>query len=75
MLDVGNFANGMLLYRSLNLNALMASGKIVLGALCWFTLPVLVFVLAHHYGQFNYRRVILFRKAIRGNSIKGYRLT
>ena len=75
MLDVGNFANGMLLYRSLNLNALMASGKIVLGALCWFTLPVLVFVLTHHYGQFNYRRVILFRKAIRGNSIKGYRLT
>ena len=75
MLDVGNFANGMLLYRSLNLNALMASGKIVLGALCWFTLPILVFVLTHHYGQFNYRRVILFRKAIRGNSIKGYRLT
>jgi len=72
-LDNGNFTNGMAIYQNISLNALMASSKIVLGSICWLTVPILIFVLTHHYGQFNYRRVVLFRKIIKGDSVKGYR--
>ncbi|MFA4870429.1 MAG: hypothetical protein WC623_19690 [Pedobacter sp.] len=74
-LDGGSFANGMSMYQNLSLNALMASSKIVLGSLCWLIVPILVFVLAHHYGQFDYRRIVLFRKLIKGNPTKGYRVS
>lgn len=74
-LDIGDIPNGMAIYQNISLNAVMASGKIVLGALCWFIIPVLIYVMTHHYGQFNYRRLAIFRKVIRGSSIKGYRLT
>ena len=74
-LDIGDIPNGMAIYQNISLNAVMASGKIVLGALCWFTIPVMIYVMTHHYGQFNYRRLAIFRKVIRGSSIKGYRLT
>jgi len=74
-LDNGNFTNGMAIYQNISLNALMASSKIVLGSTCWLTVPILIFVLTHHYGQFNYRRVVLFRKIIKGDSVKGYRFT
>lgn len=73
-LDNGNFPNGMSIYQSTSLNAMMASSKIVLGSLCWLTIPILIFVLTHHYGQFNYRRVVFFRKLIKGDSVKGYRI-
>lgn len=72
-LDGGNFVNGMTIFQNISLNALMASSKIVLGSICWLTIPILIFVLTHHYGQFNYRRVIFLRKIIKGNSVKGYR--
>ncbi|HZH74374.1 hypothetical protein K8089_06935 [Aequorivita sp. F47161] len=74
-LDTGNFANGMSIYGTTQINAMLASLKIVLGSLCWLIIPILIFVLTHHYGQFNYRRLILFRKVIRGNSIKGYKFS
>lgn len=74
-LDIGNFSNGMSIYGTTQINAMLASLKIVLGSLCWLIIPILIFVLTHHYGQFNYRRIILFRKIIRGNTIKGYRLS
>ncbi|MHA6727315.1 efflux MFS transporter permease [Chryseobacterium sp. A301] len=72
--DMGAVANGMSVYKDLNLNALMASSKIVLGSLVWLLIPVLILVLTHSYGNFNFRRVILLRKVVRGSSIKGYRL-
>ncbi|MBT2556615.1 MFS transporter [Hymenobacter sp. ISL-91] len=71
-LDAGVMASSSL-YQSLQLNALMASGKVVLGCLCLLFFPIALFVLTHHYGQFNYRRVVFFRKMIRGNSLRGYR--
>ena len=74
-LDIGDIPNGISIYQNISLNAVMASGKIVLGALCWFIIPVLIYVMTHHYGQFNYRRLALFRKVLRGSSIKGYRLS
>lgn len=74
-LDMGVFNDGLNMYSSSQLNAMMASSKKVLGSLCWLTLPILIFVITHHYGQFNYRRVIFFKKVIRGNSIKGYRFS
>ena len=74
-LDIGDIPNGISIYQNISLNAVMASGKIVLGALCWFIIPVLIYVMTHHYGQFNYRRLALFRKVLRGSSIRGYRLT
>ncbi|ROI13666.1 MFS transporter [Epilithonimonas hominis] len=74
-LDIGDIPNGMAIYQNISLNAVMASGKIVLGALCWFTIPVMIYVMTHHYGQFNYRRLALFRKVLRGSSIRGYRLS
>lgn len=73
-LDSGETPNGMSIYQNISLNALMASGKIVLGTLTWLIVPILVFIATHSYGNFNFRRVILFRKAIRGNSIKGYKI-
>ena len=73
-LDMGSLQNGMSMFKALNLNALMASGKIVLGSLLWLIIPILIFVFSHHYGRFNYRRIVLFRKAIKGNSVKGYKL-
>lgn len=59
-------------YQSFILNGMMDSAKIILGSLCWFIIPVLIIVAAHSYGTFNFRRIVFFRKAIRGNSIKGY---
>lgn len=61
-------------YQSMMMNAVMNSGKIVLGSLCWFIIPVAILIIFHSYGNFNFRRLILFKKAIRGNSVKGYRL-
>lgn len=66
--------NGMQMYQSAMLNSLMSSCKIILGTLLWLIVPILIFIFTHHYGVFNYRRVVVFRKAIRGNSIKGYKL-
>jgi len=74
-LDAGEIPNGMAIYQNISLNALMASGKIVLGTLTWLIVPILIFIATHSYGSFHYKRVVLFRKAIRGNSIKGYRLS
>ena len=74
-LDLGDFTNGMSIYGTVQINAMLASLKIVLGSLCWLIIPILTFVLTHHYGQFNYRRLILFRKVIKGNSIKGYKFS
>ena len=74
-LDSGDFPNGMSIYGTTQINAMLVSLKVVLGSLCWLIIPILIFVLTHHYGQFNYRRLILFRKVIRGNSIKGYKFS
>lgn len=73
-LDSGFFSDGMSMYKNISLNALMASIKIVLGYLCWMIVPILIFVMFHHYGEFNIRRVVLFRKVIKGDSIKGYKI-
>lgn len=72
-LDTGDIPNGMAIYQNISLNAVMASGKIVLGALCWFVIPILIFIMTHHYGQFNYRRLALFRKVLSGSSVRGFR--
>ncbi|UTA66695.1 hypothetical protein [Emticicia sp. 21SJ11W-3] len=74
-LDTGDFPNGMAIYQNISLNALMASGKIVLGSMCWLIIPVLIIIATHSYGKFHFKRIVLLRKIIRGNSIKGYRLT
>lgn len=73
-LDMNAFENGMSMYGPMQINAVLAASKKILGTLCWLSIPALIIVLTHHYGRFNYRRLILFRKVIRGNSIKGYRL-
>ena len=59
-------------YQRFALNGMMDSAKIILGILCWFVIPVLFIEATHSYGTFNSRRIVFFRKAIRGNSIKGY---
>ena len=74
-LDAVDNPDGVAIYQNISLNALMASSKVVLGSLCWLIVPVLVFIATHSYGNFNYRRVIILRKMIRGNNIKGYKLT
>lgn len=74
-LDMGAIQNGMAMYKALNLNALMASGKMVLGSIAWLIIPIIIFVFSHHYGRFNYRRIVLFKKLIKGNSIKGYKFS
>lgn len=74
-LDIGDIPNGMAIYQNISLNALMASGKIVLGSLCWLVIPILIFISTHSYGNFHFKRIVLLRKAIRGNSIKGYRFS
>ncbi|MHC5202192.1 hypothetical protein [Myroides sp. LJL119] len=71
--DVNALAQNPNLYQTISLNALMASCKIALGALCWMIVPVSILVSTHHYGHFNPRRIILFRKVVKGNSLKGYR--
>ncbi len=72
-LDNGSISNGMEIYQNINVNAVMASAKIVFGVLCWMIFPVLIFVWTHHYGEFNYRRLVFLRRAVRGNSMRGYR--
>lgn len=74
-LDSTQIPNGMAVFQNISINAVLSASKKVLGALCLFTVPVLFFIFTHHYGQFNYRRVIILRKMIRGNSVKGYRLS
>lgn len=72
--DATQIANGMQMYQSAMLNSLMSSGKIILGTLLWLIIPILVLVFTHHYGVFKHRRLVLFRRAIRGNSIKGFKI-
>ncbi|SDM61792.1 hypothetical protein SAMN05421813_11732 [Daejeonella rubra] len=72
-LDTGDFSDGMSMYQTTQVNAIMASSKIVLGYLCWLIVPILIFVLIHHYGQFNNRRIVFLRKIVRGNTLRGYR--
>jgi len=74
-LDSGNIQDGMGIYQNINYNAMMASSKIVLGSLCWLIVPVLIFIFTHSYGNFNIRRIIMLRKMVRGNSMKGYKLS
>lgn len=74
-MDTGIVPDGMTVYQNTTFNAIMASSKIVLGSLCWLIIPILIFIMTHSYGNFNARRVTLLRKAIRGNSIKGYKLS
>lgn len=74
-LDIGSVANGMAIYQTTVLSSVMTSAKIVFGSLTWLLLPILIFVMTHSYGRFNYRRIILLRKGIRGNPIKGYRFS
>lgn len=62
-------------YGSMQLNSLMNTIKIVLGMLCWFTIPVLLFITTHHYGRIKLRRIALYRKFVKGNSVKGYHFT
>jgi len=72
-LDQGIIENGQSIYAISQMNAALASFKIVLGSLCWLMLPIIIFVYTHHYGRFNIRRIILFRKVIKGSRIRGYR--
>ncbi len=72
-LDQGMIENGQSIYAISQMNAALASFKIVLGSLCWLMLPIIIFVYTHHYGRFNIRRIILFRKVIKGSRIRGYR--
>lgn len=74
-LDTGIIQNGMAINKNISINALMASGKVVLGAMCWLIVPILIFVLTHHYGRSNYRRAVFFRKIIKGNSLRGYQVS
>ncbi|RKS03002.1 MULTISPECIES: MFS transporter [unclassified Flavobacterium] len=74
-LDTGDFSDGMSMYQTTQVNAMMASSKIVLGYLCWLIIPILIFVLTHHYGQFNNRRIVFLRKVIRGNRLRGYKFS
>lgn len=71
-MDIGDISNGMALYPSAQLNAMLAAVKIVFGVLCWVSIPVLMFVLMHHFGRFHQRRLVLFRKIVRGNKVRGY---
>ncbi|RRQ45728.1 MFS transporter [Chryseobacterium sp. SC28] len=74
-LDMGNFSDGMSMYQSTQMNAMLASFKIVLGYLCWLIVPILIFVMTHHYGQWNNRRIVFLRKIVRGNTVRGYRFS
>jgi len=73
--DVGSIPNGMAIYQASVLNSVMTSAKIIFGTLTWLIVPILIFVMTHSYGRFNYRRVVLLRKKIRGNQTEGYRLS
>ncbi|MCG2793664.1 MAG: MFS transporter [Weeksellaceae bacterium] len=74
-LENGNFTDGISLYQPMQINATLASFKIVLGYLCWLIIPILIFVLTHHYGQLNSRRIVFLRKVVRGNTIRGYKFS
>lgn len=70
-LDRGQY--GMNVYQSSQLGAMMASLKSLWGMLLWCFFPIVFFVLTHHYGKFDYRRMVFFRKRLKGSSTKGYR--
>jgi len=74
-LDIGTITNGMAIYPNTVLNAVMNASKIIFGTLTWLIIPVLLFIMSHSYGRFNYRRIVLLRKRIRGNHTKGYRIS
>lgn len=61
-------------YGTAQMSALLASGKTLLGWFCWLIVPVTVVIFAHSYGRMNFRKWVLLRKLVTGNSIKGYRL-
>ncbi len=61
-------------YGSMQIGALLASGKTMMGWLCWLFIPVALFILNHSYGKMNFRKWSLFRKKIKGNDEEGYHL-
>ncbi len=81
MADMSNYWDANLLgpaamrgYGSMQIGALLASGKTLMGWMCWLFLPLAVFILSHSYGKMNFRRWSLFRKRIRGSRKGGYNL-
>lgn len=60
-------------YGTMMLNAMLASGKTLLGWFCWLIIPVSAIILMHDYGKPNHRRRIFVKRIIKGKSIKGYR--
>jgi len=74
-IDLGNIAAGASTYPIIVQNSIMASAKIVFGCLIWLIIPISMVILGHSYGSFTARRLVIFRKKIRGSSSKGYRLS
>lgn len=74
-LDIGVIGDSMSSYKTMSVNAMLSSWKIVLGSLCWFIVPIMLYISTHKYGKFYYRRMVLLRKRIRGNSTKGFKLS
>ncbi len=59
---------------SMQIGALLASGKTLMGWMCWLFLPLTIFILSHSYGRMNFRKWSLFKKKIKGNEKEGYSL-
>ncbi|MCG2793665.1 MAG: MFS transporter [Weeksellaceae bacterium] len=74
-LDMGAFTDGIGMYPATQINAMLDSYKIVLGDLCWLIVPILIFVMTHHYGHLNSRRIVFLRKIVRGNTVRGYKFS
>lgn len=63
----------MSMYGLMQISAILAAGKTLLGWMLWFFVPVAIVILYNNFGKVKYRRLVFVKKMLKGNSIKGYR--
>ena len=64
---------GLALYGAVQVQAMLAAAKTLLGYIVMASLSVLVYVALHRFGKMHYRRMIGYSKKMAGLSLKAYR--
>lgn len=70
-MDAVPYNGGMALYAPVQVQALLDATKTLYGYVCIGGLFVLTYVLTHHFGRLDYRRMVSISRVIAGSPLKG----
>lgn len=69
-MDAVTYSGGVALYAPVQVQAVLDATKTLYGYVCIGGLFVLTYVLTHHFGRLDYRRMVTISRAIAGNPLK-----